>query len=178
MSAKNFNIKAAINEEKRTALHNAAGAGQKDLVELALQKGSDVDAADGSGWRPLHLACMSGPDVPAATKCAIVDLLISKGAKMDAETRSKETPLHRAAGEGLADVVQTMLKRGALVNAKTEQGFTPLHHACRCDQLETVKVLLQAKADPTVKDKNGQTPFSMAGEKTRTWLKESGLLKK
>jgi len=50
----------ARNAEGRTALHLAAEAGRRDLVELLLERGADVNAADLQSRTPSGLAVLAG----------------------------------------------------------------------------------------------------------------------
>ena len=57
-----------------TPLHNAAGYSTKEMVELLISNGANVNAKNEDGWTPLH---------DAATK-EVAELLIDKGADMEA----------------------------------------------------------------------------------------------
>ena len=62
-----------------TALHRAAERGQEKVVAYLIEKGADVNGADGLGWTPLHLAARQG-------RLAIVKRLVKAGAKVEAKT--------------------------------------------------------------------------------------------
>jgi ankyrin repeat protein len=62
-----------------TPLQTAARRGRDEVVALLLGKGSDVNAADGYGYTPLHLAAEGG-------HLAVVKRLAEAGAKTDAKT--------------------------------------------------------------------------------------------
>jgi hypothetical protein len=50
-----------------TPLHQAVSTGQRDIAELLLEHGAEVDARDQSGCTPLHLAAANGDlDIVAA----------------------------------------------------------------------------------------------------------------
>lgn len=57
---------------KRTALHEAARLGRKDLVKLLLRSGADPDPRSGYGLTPLALAAQAG-------HTEIMELLLQKG---------------------------------------------------------------------------------------------------
>src|SRR5205085_5329151 len=46
----------STNPNANTPLHAALAANQKMVAGLLIGHGADVNAADGGGWRPLHLA--------------------------------------------------------------------------------------------------------------------------
>ena len=70
-----------------TFLHWAAAGGQNEIVELLIAKGADVNATDGDGDTPLHLAGNN-----TATK-EVAELLIAKGADVNAKNNVGDTPL-------------------------------------------------------------------------------------
>ena len=69
--------------ENGTALHFAAGKGHKEIVELLIAKGVDVNAKNNRGGTPLHLA----------NNKEIAELLIANGADVNAKDEDGETPL-------------------------------------------------------------------------------------
>ena len=81
-----------------TPLHYAAGWGHKEIVELLIAEGADVNAMNGAGQTPLHFAAQEGQK-------EIVELLIAKGADVNAKTNDGETPLDLAKGE-IADLLR------------------------------------------------------------------------
>ena len=69
-----------------TPLEIAAIAGHKEIVELLISEGADVNAKDKKGRTPLHWAATHG-------RKEIVELLIAKGADVNAKTEGGITPL-------------------------------------------------------------------------------------
>ena len=83
----------------RGLLHVAAAAGQPVLVQLLLQFGARLEAADADGCTALHLACAAaagGPAAAGAVECA--KRLLQRGADAHARDRAGRTPL-QAAGQ-------------------------------------------------------------------------------
>ena len=71
----------------RTLLHNAVSSrGRKEIVELLINKGANVNSKDVFGVTPLHLAALGG-------KTEIAKILIEKGANINARNRDGESPL-------------------------------------------------------------------------------------
>eukprot|EP01098_Paradermamoeba_levis_P004579 TRINITY_DN195_c0_g1_i1.p1 TRINITY_DN195_c0_g1~~TRINITY_DN195_c0_g1_i1.p1 ORF type:complete len:155 (+),score=26.17 TRINITY_DN195_c0_g1_i1:179-643(+) len=103
----------------RTPLHFAAGYGHMSVVQLLIERGSDVNAKDHdeNEQTPLHLAAQYG-------HLSIVQLLIDRGSNMNAKTINEETPLHQAANCGHLSVVELLIDKGSDVNAKDTKGVS------------------------------------------------------
>ena len=163
-----------------TALHYAAGNGDKQIVELLLAKGADVNAKNVNGNTPGHFAL-------GGHHKAVLDLLIAKGAKLssihfavyqgdsakvrslidggtDIDTRDPygATALHYAARRGNKEIVDFLLDKGADVNAKDEDGFVLLHFAASEGHRDVAEMLIVRGADVNAKDKWGWTPLDAA----------------
>jgi hypothetical protein len=73
-------------DNNRTALHVAAGKAHKQVCEILIRNGADVDAKFGDGWTALHLAADGNyPDV--------CELLLKNGADVNAKNNKGYTPL-------------------------------------------------------------------------------------
>jgi ankyrin repeat protein len=74
-------------------LHYAAGGGHKEIVELLIDEGADVNAKGENGWNPLHLAAGRGQK-------EVAELLIANGADVNAKVvsgaKQGKTPLDAA----------------------------------------------------------------------------------
>ena len=117
-----------------TPLTFAAIEGHKEIVELLIAKGADVEVADLLSATPLHRAASWGHK-------EIAELLITKGANVNAEDKWGNTPLHLAAYKGHKENVELLIAAGADVNAKNEDGETPLDDAVRYKQTEIADLL-------------------------------------
>jgi hypothetical protein len=136
---KNPELVSSKDSESHTPLHWAVH--KKDVVELLLAHGADVNAKAKNGITPLHMAVMvGGKDV--------VELLLAKGAAVNARDQSDATPLHNAAMAG-KDAVELLLSKGAEVNAKDFFGRTPLQVAFQAANKDVIKLLLDKGADDT-----------------------------
>ena len=163
-----------------TPLYHAAKNGHKEMVDLLLAKGAQVDVRRGfSGGTPLGYAAEEGHK-------EIAELLIAHGADVNARNSAGDTPLHYAAEIGRKDIADLLIARGANVNAKDNNGQTPLdiamirnrtniaelleargadvslHVVARIGSLAEVKSLIEEVADINTKDTLGQTPLHYA----------------
>jgi len=107
---------------KRTPLHGAAMFGRKEIAELLIAKGADVNAKNYGEWTPLHLAAGEGHK-------EVAELLIASGVDVNAKADGELTPLHFAADKGHKEVVELLIAKGADVNFKHMMGQTPLDMA-------------------------------------------------
>jgi cytohesin len=169
-----------------TALHEAAIGNHKDIAELLVNRGANVNSRDKSGNTPLYYASTFGQGRKRTNKndWDIARLLVSRGANVNTKPGSDDTPLHSAALYAPEEIVRLFLDNGANVNVKVSSsgwprkrnsGPAPLHNACiRADRnAEVVELLVAAGADINAKcysDKaDGWTPlfFACVHENTR-----------
>jgi len=129
--------------------------GKKDIAELLLAKGADVNAKDDSGDTPLHNAAEAGHKDMAG-------LFLANGADVNAGDKYSSTPLHVAAREGHKDVAELLLAKGADVNARDSYGNTPLHDASYRGHTSMVELLLANGVDVNAMDNEGATSLYKA----------------
>jgi ankyrin repeat protein len=102
-----------------TPLHEAAARNHKDVVQVLLANGADLNVRDSEyGDTPLHWAAENG-------NRDVVELLLNKGADVNNRDNLGETPLHVAALNGYKSVAELLLAHGADVNARDLAGCTP-----------------------------------------------------
>ncbi|MBD1828763.1 ankyrin repeat domain-containing protein [Microcoleus vaginatus GB1-A2] len=125
-------------------------AGSKEVAELLIAKGADVNAKGAYGWTPLHIAAMSD-------RIKVAQTLIAKGADINAWGETQEpcysictTPLFWARSPEMAKL---LIAKGADVNAKNKHGTTPLHMA---RSKAIAKILLAAGAKINIKEDNAR----------------------
>ena len=115
--------KGKYGSQGSTLLHGATSGGSKEIVELVIARGADVNAiTPGGRVTPLHIASLMG-------KKDIVELLIAKGANVNAAEMNGLTSLHLAADSGRKEIVELLIAAGADLNASDNKGKTPLDMA-------------------------------------------------
>ncbi|AVP87409.1 hypothetical protein phytr_4590 [Candidatus Phycorickettsia trachydisci] len=137
----------ALDQDRNTALHIAAHAGETDAVQLLLDAGADANITSEFGYTPLYRAVQ-------VENIDTIHKLLKKGANVDAKTHKGKTPLHEAAEVGNIDVVEILLNHGADVNAVTRH-WTPLLIAIKEKNIKVAQILINHNA--CLKFKNGKT---------------------
>ena len=138
-----------------TVLFDAIKYQSKELLQLLIARGANVNAADIDGLTALHVACRGD-------YMTLVPILLDSGADVHAETSSGATPLHFAAATGDTALVQRLLESGANVDASSKAGLTALKQACRQGDVAVAMQLLKAGANTEIRDSWGATPLHYA----------------
>ncbi|MBB4637925.1 ankyrin repeat domain-containing protein [Longimicrobium terrae] len=172
-----------VGDEGASPLLNALYRGRRDLAELFVRHGRELDgweaAAMGDedrlrahleadsdlpgrrthdGWTPLHLSAFFGQQ-------GTMRLLLERGADPNAvsENWMRNTPLHAALNGPLAaHGIAALIRAGADPNARQKGGFGPLHSAANRGDVAIMGVLLAAEADPNAAADDGRTPLDFA----------------
>jgi ankyrin repeat protein len=124
-----------------TPLHLAVQKEHKDLVELLLDNGANLeDATTNLQRRPIHIAAdQSNP--------AIMQLLIDRGAIIDATAYKGATALHIAASFGNLETVKLLHAKGADIDNQDQDELIPLHLAAYKGRVEVIEYLVQNNAN-------------------------------
>jgi hypothetical protein len=113
----------AVDANGDTSLHylgyRKSSKGLESLFKELLEAGSDVDAVNDFGERPLITAVFSNND-------ELVDLYLRRGEKINQQDDDQFTPLHHAVKGDGKQTVKLLLERGADPSIKNADGFTPL----------------------------------------------------
>jgi ankyrin repeat protein len=157
-----------------TALHMAAAAFRRPVLEVLVAHGADVHARNRRGAQPLHYAADANrfePDAQAET----VSYLLSVGADPNAPNMDGVSPLHRAVRTRSLAAVRALLDGGANPRLPNRAGSRPLHLAvqttgrggsgssrAREQQAAIVRLLLERGARVTDRDKRGKTVHQAA----------------
>ncbi|KAH8765212.1 ankyrin repeat-containing domain protein [Hyaloscypha sp. PMI_1271] len=137
-----------------TALHNAAGWGLPDVLEVLVKAGAPVNAKSKSGYTALHHACYYD-----SSEC--VRILLESDAWVDAKADGWEWQLlHTAALHGAVASATCLLREAETLRINTRHLFgTPLHIAARQGYSAIASLLLEHGADVNSRDNKKRTPL-------------------
>lgn len=137
--------------------HSAVCAGDLGaLAAILVEDPAQLDAHDGLGWTPLHLAARQGR--PGAAEA-----LLDAGADSEVGDKWGRTAMHAAADRGYRRIVRLLLEAGAFVDARDpETDQTPLHMAARAGYRGIAELLLRHGADVDALDRGGLSPVLYA----------------
>ena len=135
-----------------TALHWAVHRDDVRLVDLLIEAGANVAAANRYGVQPISLAAENG-------NAEILEALLDAGADPNAALPEGETVLMTAARTGDADAVRLLLVRGADPNARDSfRGQTALMWAAARNNAAAIHALAELGADVRAKTASDERP--------------------
>jgi len=165
-----------------TALHVAAAAHDRRLVESLVVQGAAVRARNRRGAEPLHYAADGGPGADANAQRELISFLIDAGADPNALDKSGVAPLHRAVRDRCSGGVSALIDKGANPLLMNESGSTPLHlavqntgkshsgsDAAKEEQHRIIVQLLEHGASPNDIDAKGKT---VAAATSSDWIRQ------
>ena len=169
---------------KATALHYAAWSGHREIAELLLSYGADIDLYDEThdappiGWagengqtEMFNFFLEKGAKIKigqaaAYGKLSLVKSLLEQDARLvnfgTTDPAAGWSPLWEAAFWKREETVDYLLEQNADVNAPTRRGETPLHGAVMGEDRAIVERLLLSGADVNARAENGMTPLHRA----------------
>ena len=154
-----------------TALEHAIRNGNREMAQLLLSAGADVNARNTGGQTVLM---MLGDE---ATADLVWDL-VNAGAKVNQKDNEGNTPLIEAAGLNNIEVLRTLLDAGAEITARNKDGETPLMMAASGGLVNNVRALVFAGADINQRDAENKSALSLAIENDHAavirWLRAQG----
>ncbi|KAL6072830.1 Palmitoyltransferase [Balamuthia mandrillaris] len=153
---------AWANYNEQTFLHLMCLQGNPAIVARLIDNGADINALDGKGSTPLHLAAANGHlGTQAPPHC--VKVLLDRHADPNVEEPyTRCSPLHHAAQYNQTQVLQLLIESGATVDHKDRNGALPIHKASAQGHLEAVQILLGAGAFLHAEDREGNNAFLLA----------------
>ncbi|CAL1539363.1 unnamed protein product, partial [Lymnaea stagnalis] len=138
-------------------------AANKDIAELFVQAGADVNLRNVHGQTPLHCAVKK-------SKTDVFKLLLAHGANVNMKDFYGNTPLIIADHVLQSDIILSLIRAKADVNIQNKKGKTALMYAtnfthaifCRryklkIDGINVRDTLLKSGADVNLKDNTGRT---------------------
>ncbi|KAL4238698.1 hypothetical protein ACF0H5_003405 [Mactra antiquata] len=130
------------------------------FLRLLTEKGTNVNARDGTGLTPLHYACFA---------CChdAVTFLIENGSNVTSKSLSGQTVLHalgnNPSGPDFPRIIEYLTKRGLDINEKDMYGRNVLHYTACSNNVNkaAIEVILANGGHSSTKDKFGLTPLHL-----------------
>jgi ankyrin repeat protein len=121
-----------------SALHFASFGGQREVAELLIDKGADINFRSKNKFEntPLQVALLT-----AQAQTEVAQLLILRGADVNVVQAEGLTALHEAVIFNSKQLIAILLDAGANVNAAGPKGETPLDMAVRGDKKNAAAIL-------------------------------------
>ncbi|KAL8921174.1 MAG: hypothetical protein Q9172_004170 [Xanthocarpia lactea] len=125
---------SSIANFRATPLHEAAGRGHTDVVEILLKHGADLDATDNYGNKAFYRAVEEG-------HANVIKLLLERGSQVSESPEGCHTPLSASVSHAHEDVVRLLLENGADAERNTDWGKSALEEAMENGNHEIAELL-------------------------------------
>ncbi|KAH3746481.1 hypothetical protein DPMN_180889, partial [Dreissena polymorpha] len=106
----------------------ACSSGDRDEVQVLLDRGADINTANIDGLTALHQACIDD-------NLDMVEFLVEHGADVDVCDNEGWTPLHATASCGFSEIARYLLRKNCNVAAVNNDGDLP-YDICEDDEME------------------------------------------
>lgn len=163
------------NYETHTPLMIAALLGNREIVEMLLAAGADVDARRDDRRTALLLLCsetsiggLDGLSISydqEGTRTSIASLLLQNGADVNATDSVGNTPIILAAAGNHTALVQLLLDNGANVNAKDKHNKAALGVAAYYGYCDPMELLIAHNCDVNAQDEWGWSALMRAADR-------------
>jgi hypothetical protein len=155
IAGKNVNLRDK--RSNTTALEHAVQNANREMVQLLLSSGADVNAKNDSGETVLMM-------LDDDATCDLVWDLINAGADVKLKDNSGNTALMQAATSDSQEALKVLLDAGAEVDAKNKEGRTALMLAASEGHVNIVRALVLAGADMNAIDESEENALALAAE--------------
>jgi tetratricopeptide (TPR) repeat protein len=132
--------------------------GYKEIAELLISKGADVNVKNNDGFTPLILALSNGFK-------ELSELLIAKGAEVNVKDNNSRSPLTYSLVGGYKEIAELLISKGADISVKDKNGDTPLSLASANGFKELIELFIAKGVDVNIKNKDGNTALTIACKK-------------
>lgn len=108
----------------RSSLLYACSRNRKEIANILLREGADVNLHDNLGSTALHRVVGCG-------HTELVRMLVNNSKDIDVNKTDNylNTPLHYGFEEGFQEICKILIDKGAKNNVRNKQGLTPLEMA-------------------------------------------------
>lgn len=154
------------------ATYYAISQESKDILEMLIQAGADVNYRFSNGTTLLHVAAQQ-------SNIEILEYLVAQGLDVEATALNGDTPLQYAVGQGAFYNVKWLLSKGANPHTVNQAGENLFLTAVGTGNVKLLKFLVALGVDPHHVDKQNSTALHVAAaftysEETVTYLLQMG----
>jgi len=123
-------------ENGMTPFHWVSISGRKDIAELLIEKGADINVKDKWNMMPLSRANQLGHR-------EMVNLLLEHGVELPSDLKEIQKVAHYAAVKGHIKLFEQLMQRSKETNLKNPEGGSFLHSAAEGGAEEIAEMLLK-----------------------------------
>jgi len=140
-----------------SALHLAVQTGSKEVSQVLIQYGADVNSKNKNHQTPVYLSAVGGHE-------DVLRMLIYQGGDINARESQQKTPLHSAAALGNSKCIEILHENGAQIDAIDQNGQTPFHLAVIAGQTDCAKLFMSFGARDSAQDNHLRCCIHLAVE--------------